>query len=416
MARVVLALTGSDSRVLVQCVSNISHRGLEQLLSAWSQATGTPLLINRPMAEPFVKTPQQAIDLVQINGLDALSARAILDSQEASVVIDCAIICPAYFCRPSQLGPFSQMVESLLAQTDDSWLLILIDDGSPLPEAEAAFAYVKAELGEKVRVIRRERNSGQGLCRNLGARWAWRASIPYCIYLDSDDQADVNRVKTVRQTFRENAGADFMYSSFRLIDEAGDPVPDELITPSIKEILDSHKYGPPVGKDVWREIGVIRGYTTLTSTVSVRTWLAGTHPFPDVYVSEDQHTWLRMTATTNGVVFDNSTMSSYRVTTDGSGSSVRKRVGTGYYEQKAWVDTAGFIAAMRIALRLGKLELTEVPELLSAFFMPAVPRRCKVRTDCRRRRNTTNCNGESSISDQTSLLPAFRHDPVSLCQ
>jgi glycosyl transferase family 2 len=260
------------------------------------------------------------------------------------------------------------MVQSVTAQTDDSWHLILIDDGSILAEADEAFALIGRELGDKATVIRRTRNSGQGLCRNLGARWAWRAGMRFCIYLDSDDRADVMRIETVRRIFDQHRGADFLYSSFKLIDEAGRSVPNELITPSIKEILDSHEHSPPVGKDAWKEIAVTRGYTTLTSAVSVRTWLAVAHPFPDVYVSEDQHTWLRMMAATDGVVFDNSTMSFYRVTTDGSGSSVRKRVGPGYYEQKAWVDTAGFIAAMRIALRLGKLDLPQVPELLSAFY------------------------------------------------
>jgi glycosyltransferase involved in cell wall biosynthesis len=286
-------------------------------------------------------------------------------------VTDCALITPARLARPAQLRTLFEMTASLCAQTSGSWHLVLIDDGSPLPEAPEAFARVRHELGDRVTVLHRKRNSGQGICRNIGAKWAWRESIPYCLYLDDDDIADSRRVATVRQIFRERPDAAFVYSSFALIDQHGRPVPEQLLAPSIREILESHEKVPPTGPDAWRKIAVDTGYTTLTSVVSVRTWLALACPFPDVYVSEDQHTWLRMCAATDGVVFDPDTLGRYRINIDGSGSSVRERIGANYYEQKAWVDTHGFIAAVWTAVRRNRATPAELPGLLSAYF-----RRC----------------------------------------
>lgn len=281
---------------------------------------------------------------------------------------DCAVVCPAYISRSGQLRSILQMAASLAAQTDESWHLVLVDDASTHPDSQDAFRDVERMLSHKVTVLRRPRNSGQGVCRNVGASWASQENIPYCLYLDADDAADPRRVEVVRRLFKEDRSADFVYSAFDLIDELGNPVPSELVTPSIREILDSHLHSPPCGPQAWRVIALERGYTTLTSTVSVRTWIALAYPFPEVYVSEDQHAWLRMTAATWGVLFDASTKGLYRITTDGSGSSVRRRVGQGYYEQKAWVDTMGFFDAVRIALRLGKVTMEEVPEILGLFY------------------------------------------------
>jgi len=281
---------------------------------------------------------------------------------------DCAVITPVRLARPTQLRTLFEMIASLRAQTDGSWHLVLINDGSPLPDAPDAFAAVRSELGDRVTLLHRKRNSGQGVCRNIGARWAWREAIPYCLYLDDDDIADPRRVATVRRTFHERPDAAFIYSSFALIDEEGQLAPRHLLAPSIREILDSHDKIPPTGPDAWREIAIRTGYTTLTSVVSVRTWLALAHPFADVYVSEDQHAWLRMTAATDGVVFDADTRGQYRINTDGSGSSVRKRIGIHFYEQKAWVDTHGFIAAARTSLNRNRVTPAELPGLLSAYY------------------------------------------------
>ncbi len=280
----------------------------------------------------------------------------------------CAVICPVYLTHARQIAPLWEMIESLCRQTDDGWQLVLVDDRSDLDDAPDVFADVIHRLGRKVELVHRAQNAGQGQCRNIGARWAWERRVPICIYLDADDRADPRRIETVRRVFDEDRRADFLYSTFDLIDQDGSPVPPEHVAPSIEEILHAHRQCPPAGRSAWLDIAIRHGYSTLTSTVSVRTWLAMNHPFPAVYVSEDQHAWLRMTAAIDGVVFDSQTRGQYRVTTDGSGSSVRRRIGEDYYEQKAWVDTDGFLASIPIALSAGKISAADIPATVASFY------------------------------------------------
>lgn len=286
-----------------------------------------------------------------------------------------AVICPVRLSAREQVPVLLTTVETVRSQTDDSWHLVLVDDASPLDGAADVLAGVRADLGDHATVLRQPVNAGQGVCRNAGARWAWRNGIGICHYLDSDDLADPGRVAAVRSIMAD-AGSAFVYSGFHLVDEYGEPVAEEAVAPSIVEILEAHRSGPIEGAGVWRALGTTLGYTTLTSTVSVRTWLAVSQPFPDCFVSEDQHAWLRMTAATDGVRFDAASYTSYRITTDGSGSSVRRRIGDGYYAQKAWVDTMGFLAAVRIALRRSTVSPSEVPALVAACFA-----RCAVTLD-----------------------------------
>jgi hypothetical protein len=280
----------------------------------------------------------------------------------------CAVITPAYLTTEVQLDYAREMIGTLLAQTDASWHLVLVDDASPLHGAAGLYAELRTQLKDKITIIRLAENSGQGICRNIGARWAWRHGLPHCLYLDCDDQADPRRVATVRSVFDEDPDVDFVYSSFDLIDEFSRPVAEQDVSPSIREILDAHSAGAAHGREAWQVIGTVLGYTTLTSVVSVRTWLAVSHPFPDTYVSEDAHAWLRMTAATDGVFFDSSSRGKYRITTDGSGSSARRRIGDNFYQQKAWVDTNGFISAVRLALQRSSISPAEAVPLLRSFY------------------------------------------------
>ncbi|MEV0083710.1 glycosyltransferase [Saccharopolyspora sp. NPDC050642] len=349
-------LLDAAGRVRLRVVSDASHPELHAMLTSWHDAIGVPAL---------VAVPEPRAD----NGVRQQSPRRAPAPGVRRRGADCAVLTPVRIDRLEQCEELLSTVDSLRGQSDDSWHLLLVDDGSPLPEAADAFSAIVADLGDKATLIRRRKNAGQGICRNIAARWAWRNGIPYCLYLDGDDLADPRRVEVVRRNFRERREVDFQYSTFELIDERGHQVPEAGITPSIKEILQSHEQEPPTGARAWRQIATEHGYTTLTSATSVRTWLAVAHPFPDVYVSEDQHAWLRMTAATDFVFFDRETTAKYRIATDGGGSSVRKRIGDGYYEQKAWVDTQGVLAATRISVRRGRTAPAEVPAILADYYV-----------------------------------------------
>jgi hypothetical protein len=157
-----------------------------------------------------------------------------------------------------------------------------------------------------------------------------------------------------------------VYSSFVVIDEVGSPVPGGSLTPSIREILDSH-LRPVEGAQAWIPIGVEVGYTTLTSTVSVRTSLAVRHPFPEAHVAEDDHTWFRLLAGGGELAFLPDTATSYRVPSAGRGSASREAEGEGFYWTSALVAADGFSQALATAERRGTITAGQRESLRMRF-------------------------------------------------
>ena len=90
-----------------------------------------------------------------------------------------------------------ECIESVLAQTDSSWELILVDDGSTDGSAEICDRY--AIIDDRIRVIHKE-NTGQFDSR---VRAIEIAKGVYCTGLDSDDFIDENTVKELRKIVLE---------------------------------------------------------------------------------------------------------------------------------------------------------------------------------------------------------------------
>jgi glycosyltransferase involved in cell wall biosynthesis len=260
-----------------------------------------------------------------------------------------------------------QAVRSLYAQTDQDWHLVIVDDASPGARDRERLRRLRDSDPGRVFVIEQDTNRGQGCCRNVGVRWAQEHGSPFVLFQDADDLAHPRRLEATRQTFEERPEVDFVYSTFSVIDESGDAVPHSRLTPSLLEILHSHRDNPVDGPHAWIRMGVDTGYTTLTSTVAVRTELAVANPFPHVRASEDAHAWFRMSAAGTSVAYLPSVPCRYRVPQDSAGSSDRSRIGADYYRRKAEVDTDGFFAAISIALERRTIAPGEVPGLKDAF-------------------------------------------------
>ncbi|MEV7615459.1 glycosyltransferase family A protein [Streptomyces sp. NPDC089799] len=261
----------------------------------------------------------------------------------------------------------AESVASLHAQTDPGWRLVVVDDASPRPRDRQRLWDLRDAAPDRIHVIRRETNRGQGACRNTGVRWAADQGAEIVLFQDADDLAHPRRLELTRRAFADRPGADFVYSPFSVVDEHGHEVPEDTLTPSVREILHSHRHAPVEGADAWIRIGTETGYTTLTSTVSVRTALAVRHPFPEVRGSEDAHTWLRMSAGGTGFAYLPDVPARYRIPQQARGSSDRDRIGADYYRRKAEVDSDGFRQAMSIALRRGSIGHDDVPRLTHAF-------------------------------------------------
>ena len=272
-----------------------------------------------------------------------------------------------YSDAPRAAQYLDEALRGLYAQTDPHWVLVIVDDASPRGEDRKRLAELAMADPGRVVVLPQPANRGQGVCRNIGVRWARDKGCGIVLFQDADDVSHPRRLELTRALLADQPQVDFVYSSFTVIDEDGAPVAEHLLTASVREIIESHRATPVEGPDAWIRIGLETGYTTLTSTVSARTELAVAHPFPDVRGSEDGHTWFRMSAGGTALAYLAETPSLYRIPQNVSGSSDRSRIGVDYYRRKAEVDTSGFFEAIGIALQRRSIALTDVPGLKTGF-------------------------------------------------
>jgi glycosyltransferase involved in cell wall biosynthesis len=189
-----------------------------------------------------------------------------------------------------------ETIDSIIAQTDDNWQLIIVDDLSPSEEIKKFLETLKDKAPGKIHIIYSDKNQGPGVCRNIGIDWAAEQGSPFVLFNDADDISHKDRLKISRQILAEDSDATVVYTTFDVIDENSNVVPREKLSPSIIEIIDSHKGNPPQGENAWIAIATETGYTNLTSATTVRIDAAKDYPFPPAKVSEDSHTWMRYAA------------------------------------------------------------------------------------------------------------------------
>ena len=277
-------------------------------------------------------------------------------------------VMPLFNDRPRSLEHARAAIESVLAQSDPDWRLIIVDDCSPVPpeHSDGYLAEFAALAPGRIVGVRNDENRGQGVCRNIGIELAHRHHSPIVLFLDADDLAHPRRLEVTREVFR-TTDANFVYSGFGVIDESGNRFATPELTPSIAEILEEIEHNRIEGRECWIPIATRTGYLTLTSTVAVRTELAVDHPFPEERGSEDFHAFLRMAA--GGALFSYQAdiPAQYRVNRT-SGSSDRSRWGREeYYAAKLRGDSDGFEKACALALARGTVTESEITDLRKQF-------------------------------------------------
>lgn len=275
---------------------------------------------------------------------------------------------PLYADRAQSGMWLDEAVSALVAQTDPNWRLVIVDDVSPDPGVRDRLLAIGRAHSDRVTVLPQKRRRGAGPCRNIGVAWASEHGSPLVLFNDADDVSHPRRLEAVRALLRSRPGVGFVYSGVCVVDERGVALAREQLIPALQEILESHDGVPVEGADGWIRMGTETGYTCVTSTVAVRTDVAVAHPFPDVPFSEDAHTWLRMAAHAE-MAYADGIPTRYRVPQDVRAQSSRDRVGTSCDEIKARVDTAGFAAAMRLAIRRGRIARDDAPILWERFFL-----------------------------------------------
>ena len=255
-------------------------------------------------------------------------------------------------------------IESIKRQTDNDWILIMVDDFSNDKAVYAALDEIKNDLKDKVHVIYSDRNYGAGASRNTAIRFANEFGAPFILFNDADDISAPQRLELVRKAFEDEI-VNVVYTSFDVIDENDNIVPDEQISLPIREIIDGHKVDAVEGENAFVAIAAKKKYTNLTSCTAARTSLAIEEPFPNNSVSEDCNTWYRYGAHRGKFVLLREIKGSYRVCT---GVESRSRsINNDFYEKMFKMDSAGFEAAVKLAKKYGTMGGWNEDDLRTAF-------------------------------------------------
>lgn len=280
----------------------------------------------------------------------------------------------AAFVMPAKLGGgerelchLRRTIAAIKQQTDQNFILIIVDDFSNNEKAAAAFDEIEKQLKEQVHIIHLEKNVGTGMARNIAIAYANEIGAPFILYNDSDDLPHPRWLEKVRGTFDSDDKANVIYSSFDVVDENDDPVAWENIAMSVREILMGHKKDVSEGENAWIDIATKKNYTNLTSCTAVRTWLAYKELFPKETVSEDTHVWFRYGAYPGKFVFLRNIKNRYRIC---SGSESRSRSqNSDFYEIKSRVDMEGFEKAVELALSFKTVTPEDIPQIRLLFYV-----------------------------------------------
>lgn len=102
----------------------------------------------------------------------------------------------------SKLGPLlDECINSTINQTYKNIEVLFVDNGS----ADGSHEYVKAKYGDKVKVIRFDRNYGFALGNNLAAKFVSRDS-EYLLFLNPDAVLDPDYVEVIVDFMEKNRG------------------------------------------------------------------------------------------------------------------------------------------------------------------------------------------------------------------
>lgn len=262
---------------------------------------------------------------------------------------------------------FRASVDSIKRQTDDKWLLVMVEDFSNDERVYKVIDEMKKELKDKLHVIYSDKNYGTGSARNKGVLYASEIGAPFILYNDSDDISDPRRLELVRKAFESDETVNVVYTSFDVIDENDNLTLVDKIALPVREIIDGHKKDVVEGENAWINIAIKKKYTNLTSCTAVRTSLAAQELFPAASVSEDCHTWLRYAAHPGKFVFLREIKGKYRIC---SGTQSRSRSNNeDFYEKLFLMDSDGFEQAVKTAKKYGTMGGRDEYDIRTGFYV-----------------------------------------------
>lgn len=130
----------------------------------------------------------------------------------ASSAVQVSVIMPAY----NAAAYIKEAIDSVLAQTEGRFELIVINDGS----TDATESIVKSYTDSRVRLLSQS-NAGPSSARNAGLR---QAKGDFIVFLDSDDRLTPDFIAQHLAAFDRTPKADLVYCDDALVDENGRPL------------------------------------------------------------------------------------------------------------------------------------------------------------------------------------------------
>ncbi|HWT03640.1 MAG TPA: glycosyltransferase family A protein [Pyrinomonadaceae bacterium] len=117
------------------------------------------------------------------------------------------VVIPTY----NRAGFIVETINSVLAQTDADFEVVVVDDGS----TDDTQNVVRRDFGqlEKVRYVR-QANAERGAARNRGIR---EARGRFVIFLDSDDFMRPDHLSTLREIIEERPGVNYLATKYEFI-------------------------------------------------------------------------------------------------------------------------------------------------------------------------------------------------------
>ncbi len=171
-------------------------------------------------------------------------------------------------------------LESISAQTDKNWEVIVVEDGSCGPTEGIVRDFAARHRGHRVTYSRSEQNFGPSHTRNAAFK---QVRGQYVALLDSDDRWFPDYLAVMREVI-ETSGKEIVYCSVVMIEDKS----DLLIGVWGPESRDIKEF--PEGL-------LLRNFVTPSATVMRRTVLAEVGPWNTEYrYCEDLEYWLRCAA------------------------------------------------------------------------------------------------------------------------
>ncbi|MCL2536853.1 MAG: glycosyltransferase [Coriobacteriia bacterium] len=115
----------------------------------------------------------------------------------------------------------ARAVASLKRQTEQSWLAVIVDDGST--DSTLDVATEQAANSDQILVIRQE-NQGAGAARNF-AESHLPPSINWCMSLDADDELVPEGISLALDGIRSHPSMDILFYNAWMLDEEGNRRP-----------------------------------------------------------------------------------------------------------------------------------------------------------------------------------------------